>query len=76
MPAVDNIIQMRGFGKWLVCTYSPEVAIGPVEGFLVVGKDFHVIYSEESMKNCLVNIPSQNISFVINTTKVDPPHRG
>lgn len=75
MPAVDNILQARGLGEWQVCTYNPEIAIGPVSGFLVVGKDFHVIYSEENMKVCLVNVPSQNVAFVINTDRVSPPRK-
>ena len=70
MAINDNNSQNRGMGKWKVYTYTPSTKIGPIEGILVVGKDFHIIYRDEKMTVCLFNVPSQNVAFVINEAMV------
>jgi hypothetical protein len=66
MAIVDNNSQNRGNGKWKIHTYNPSTSIGPIEGILVVGKDFHIIYKDEKMTICLFNVPSQNVAFAVN----------
>ena len=70
MAIIDNNSQNRGMGKWRVHTYNPSIEIGPIEGILVVGKDFHIIFKDEKMNVCLFNVPSQNVAFVINEAMV------
>jgi hypothetical protein len=70
MAINDNNSQNRGMGKWKVYTYTPSTEIGPIEGILVVGKDFHIIYRDEKMNVCLFNVPSQNVAFAINEAMV------
>jgi hypothetical protein len=41
--------------------------IGPIEGYLTVGKDFHIIFKDERNSICLFNVPSQNVAFVLNS---------
>jgi hypothetical protein len=65
MALPDNN-QNRGRGNWSVHLYNPDALIGPFHGILIVGKDFHVIYSDEKLSQCLANIPSQNVSYVLN----------
>ena len=68
MAIIDNNSQIRGLGKWKIFTYNPSVSISTIEGILVVSKDFHIIYKDEKMINCVFNVPSQNVAFVINET--------
>lgn len=66
MASIDsNSTQSRGFGKWKFYTYNPPICIGTFEGQLNVSKDFHIILKDSN--NCIFNIPSQNVAFVINT---------
>lgn len=64
MATIDNNTQNRGFGKWIFFTYNPPISVGDFEGNLVVSKDFHTVFKDNS--NCVFNIPSQNVAFVIN----------
>jgi hypothetical protein len=66
MAIVDNNSQNRGIGKWKISTYNPSTVIGPVDGCLIVSKDFYVIYKDEKMNICLFNVPSQNVAFAYN----------
>jgi hypothetical protein len=70
MALNDSSIQNRGLGKWKIYTYNPGTCVGGIDGILIVGKDFHVIYKDEKMNVCLFNIPSQNVAFVINENHV------
>jgi hypothetical protein len=71
MAIIENNSQSRGFGKWKIFTYNPSVSINSIEGFLVVNKDFHVIFKDEKFSGCLFNVPSQNVAFVINDNLVN-----
>jgi hypothetical protein len=62
----DNTLQNRGEGNWDIVTYNPGNSIGSFQGILVVGKDFHVVWKDEQMTECVVNVPSQNVAYVIN----------
>lgn len=67
MGANDNLINPRGEGIWDIVVYQPaDEVIKGIKGFLFVGKDFHIIYAEENMQHCLVNVPSQNVAYAIN----------
>jgi hypothetical protein len=66
MGSGDNILNNRGTGNWEIYTYNPNQSIGIFEGVLVVGKDFHAVFADESMTVCLVNVASQNVAYVIN----------
>jgi hypothetical protein len=70
MAIVDNNSQNRGFGKWNIHTYNPSAAIGPIEGVLIVNKEFYTIYKDEKMVVCLFNVPSQNVAFAYNEIHV------
>jgi len=69
MATVDNNSQNRGNGKWKIQTYNPSALIGPIEGVLIVNKDFYTIYKDEKMVICLFNVPSQNVAFAYNLWK-------
>ena len=43
MATVDNNSQNRGNGKWKIQTYNPSALIGPIEGVLIVNKDFYYL---------------------------------
>ena len=67
MASIDNnSSQSRGFGKWKFYTYNPPICIGVFEGILNLNKDFHCV--QKDTNNCIFNIPSQNVAFVINTS--------
>jgi hypothetical protein len=66
MGSGDNTLNNRGEGEWEIFTYNPNRSIGIFEGILVVGKDFHAVYADESMQTCLVNVASQNVAYAIN----------
>lgn len=66
MGSGDNTLNNRGTGKWEIYTYNPNQCIGVFEGVLVVGKDFHTVFADESQAVCLVNVASQNVAYVIN----------
>lgn len=68
MATIDNTSQSRGFGKWKFTTYSPAVSIGPFEGNLFISKDFHAVMKDTT--NCIFNVPSQNVAFVVNLNLV------
>lgn len=68
MAVIENSSQTRGFGKWKFYTYNPPISIGVFEGLLNVSKDFHCVLKDTN--NCLFNIPSQNVAFVINLNLV------
>lgn len=70
MAIIDNNSHNRGNGKWKIQTYNPAVSINVIEGILIVNKDFHTIYKDEKLINCLFNVPSQNVAFVINEALV------
>lgn len=70
MAVVDNNSQNRGVGKWKVQTYNPTALIGPIDGVLIVNKDFYTIFKDEKMVNCLFNVPSQNVAFAYNEIHV------
>jgi len=40
MAVIDNNSQNRGIGKWKIQTYNPSSLLGPIEGVLLVNKDF------------------------------------
>lgn len=61
----------RGEGNWKIATYNPQGFVGPAEGVLVVGKDFHTVYHDDSMTECLVSVPSQNVAFVVNAAYLE-----
>ena len=65
----DNNVHERGHGKWLLHVYNPCVSVGPIEGFLTVGKDFHTIMAEDKagVKFTVASFPSQNVAYVLNT---------
>ncbi len=65
MALQDNTLN-RGLGQWVITTYNPGKCIGPIEGYLIVGKDFHIVYKDERNTICLFNVPSQNVAFVLN----------
>jgi hypothetical protein len=67
MAIQDMTTQHRGLGQWTVTTYNPNIVIGPIEGYLTVGKDFHIIFKDERNSICLFNVPSQNVAFVLNS---------
>ena len=46
MAIQDMTTQHRGLGQWTITTYNPNIVIGPIEGYLTVGKDFHIILRE------------------------------
>lgn len=64
----DNSIHERGYGKWLLHVYNPSVSVGPIEGILTVGKDFHTIMNEDSggKQFTIASFPSQNVAYVLN----------
>ena len=66
MAIQDVSNQNRGLGQWRIYTYNPGTNVGPIKGYLVVGKDFHIVYKDERNSVCLFNVPSQNVAFVIN----------
>jgi hypothetical protein len=66
MAVVDNNSQNRGVGKWKVQTYNPTALIGPIDGVLIVNKDFYTIFKDEKMVSCLFNVPIQNVAFAYN----------
>ena len=70
MAAIDNNSQNRGNGKWKIQTYKPSALIGPIEGVLIVNKDFYTIFKDEKMVICLFNVPSQNVAFAYNEIHV------
>ena len=70
MALVENNSQNRGMGKWKIHTYNPLASVGPIEGVLLVNKDFYIIYKDEKMTQCLFNVPSQNVAFTINENLV------
>ena len=70
MAAIDNNSQNRGNGKWKIQTSNPSALIGPIEGVLIVNKDFYTIFKDEKMVICLFNVPSQNVAFAYNEIHV------
>ena len=70
MAAIDNNSQNRGNGKRKIQTYNPSALIGPIEGVLIVNKDFYTIFKDEKMVICLFNVPSQNVAFAYNEIHV------
>ena len=66
MAIIYNNSQNRGHGKWKIQTYNPSNLIGPIEGSLLVNKDFYTVYKDEKMTICLFNVPSQNVAFAYN----------
>lgn len=70
MALIDNNSQNRGTGKWKIQTYNPSSLLGPIEGVLLVNKDFYTIYKDEKMTICLFNVPSQNVAFAYNEIHV------
>ena len=66
MAIIDNNSQNRGHVKWKIQTYNPSNLIGPIEGSLLVNKDFYTVYKDEKMTICLFNVPSQNVAFAYN----------
>ena len=65
----DNSIQSLNWGRWQFCLYNPEADIypTPIEGFLIVGKDFHIVYIEEGHDRVYAGrFPSPNVAYVIN----------
>jgi hypothetical protein len=70
MAIIDNNSQNRGHGKWKIQTYNPSNLIGPIEGSLLVNKDFYTVYKDEKMTICLFNVPSQNVAFAYNENHV------
>lgn len=72
--AHENYIEKRGFGAWTIHTYNPSKTFGPFNGFLVVSRDFHVLYAgfDESTGagiNCIASFPSPNVAAAINEIK-------
>ena len=70
MAIIDNNSQNRGHGKWKIQTYNPSNLIGPIEGSLLVNKDFYTVYKDEKMTICIFNVPSQNVAFAYNEFNV------
>ena len=68
MAVVDNNSQNRGVGKWKVQTYNPTALIGPIDGVLIVNKDFYTIFKDEKMVSCLFNVPSGVYNIAPNET--------
>ncbi len=66
MAIIDNNSQNRGLGRWRIFIYNPSSSIGTFDGYLIVNKDFHIIYKDEKFLNCIFNVPSQNVAFAIN----------
>lgn len=65
--ANDNIIESRGWGEWVISTYSPDKQFGPYPGFLRVSRDFHVIYaSQDNTTECIASFPSPNVAAAEN----------
>ena len=61
---MEIIPSNRGFGYWLFEIYNPNKTIGPFKGFLFINKDHHIIFEDSSLKVTILNIPSQNVSWV------------
>ena len=70
MAIIDNNSQNRGMGLWKIQTYNPSNLVGPIEGILIVNKDFYTIYKDEKMTVCLFNVPSQNVAFAYNESHI------
>jgi hypothetical protein len=68
MAQIENNSQNRGMGKWKFFTYNPAISIGIFEGNLFISKDFHSVFKDNA--NCIFNIPSQNVAFVINLNMI------
>jgi hypothetical protein len=62
--ANDIIPSSRGLGTWRIEIYNPNKVLEDITGFLMITKDHHVIFEEASFKTTLLNIPSQNVSYV------------
>jgi hypothetical protein len=68
----DNTIGERGPGLWTIITYKPLRAVGPIQGFLKIGRDFHTIIVEGLAKNgvkverTVFNCSSLNVAYVVN----------
>lgn len=71
MAISDMNNQNRGFGKWKIFTYNPQTSISNIEGVLIVTKDFHIIYKDDKLNCCLLNVPSQNVAFLVNESQVN-----
>lgn len=54
----------RGYGKWSLEIYTPSKCLGPIEGYLLITKEYHIIFSDALMKDTILNIPSQNVAYV------------
>jgi hypothetical protein len=67
----DNVLNNRGEGEWEITTYNPEKSIGIFKGWLLVGKDFHVIFEDESHTICVMNVASQNVAYAINVAALE-----
>jgi hypothetical protein len=68
--STDNNIHERGIGKWAFVVYNPGHLVGPIDGYLAVGKDFHTVYlvdKDTAARVTIANIPSQNVAYVLNT---------
>ena len=66
---VDNSMQHLGWGRWQFCLYNPAADIypDPIEGYLSVGRDFHLVYIECGPERIHAGrFPSPNVAYVIN----------
>jgi hypothetical protein len=62
----DNILQERGFGKWVIHLYNPCKEIGPFEGDLVASRDFHTVKIMNNDEDMVVaSIPSPNVAYCV-----------
>lgn len=55
----------RGLGVWEFEIYNPQKKLEPIEGYLVVSKDNHIVFEFENYTKTLLNIPSQNVAYVL-----------
>ena len=55
----------RGMGEWMFEIYKPEgKLLGPYKGYLLINKEHHAVFEDIGLKKTLINIPSQNVSWV------------
>jgi hypothetical protein len=60
----DILPSSRGEGEWLFDIYNPNKIIGPIQGYLLITKEHHTVFSDSSYKTMILSIPSQNVAIV------------
>lgn len=60
----DILPSSRGEGEWEFEIYNPNKTIGPIKGYLLITKEHHTVFSDNSYKVMILSIPSQNVALV------------